>query len=161
MVFQATAVYPTGMTYLLALPSLLCGLAVAVEDVRSRRVPRHWIAAGCAAQLLVLVIVAVAGGEYALPLRAAGFAAASAALQCALALCRPGALGFGDVTCTLMMGVAVGAHGLDGVLAWWLAMGVLGMAWIAAWRRFGFQRGTPRIPFAPAIVAAAAVALAV
>ena len=34
------------MPYLFTLPGLLCGLALSIEDVRHRRVPIAWVAAG-------------------------------------------------------------------------------------------------------------------
>ena len=45
--------YLNGMWYMICLPSLLCGLAISVEDIRSRRIPRAWIATGCTAQIIV------------------------------------------------------------------------------------------------------------
>lgn len=162
MVFQATAVYPTGMTYLIALPSLLCGLAVSAEDLRRRRVPRLWIAVGCIAQCAFAAVYGVATGRPALFAAPLAMAVAAGALQLALALVRPGALGFGDVTATLMVGQAVGLFGPVRFALWWLAMGVLGLLWMWAWRRFDPQRGTRyagRVPFVPAIVAAGVLAV--
>ena len=69
---------------------------------------------------------------------------------------------FGDVTCTLAMGLAVGMAGLTAVVVWWLAMGLLGLAWMALWLRFDPQRRSDhagKVPFAPAIVCAAVVAV--
>ena len=39
------------MPYLFTLPGLLCGLALSIEDVRHRRVPIAWVAAGALLQL--------------------------------------------------------------------------------------------------------------
>ena len=100
------------MGYLVALPSLLCGLAISVEDIRCRRVPRLWVAVGCLLQLVALIVAALLGNDLFLVLQAALFAVLCAAVQCGLALVRPGALGFGDVTVTLLMGLAVGTAGL-------------------------------------------------
>lgn len=149
------------MTYLALLPGLICGLAVGVEDVRHRRVPRAWIAVGCLLQLVAILIYALAANNlFALP-QAMLFAALSAAVQCLLALIRPGALGFGDVTCTLMTGLGVGVLGLGAVVAWWLAMGLIGVAWTLLWIRFDPQSDSPyagKAPFAPVIVIAGLVA---
>ena len=71
MVFLATSVYPTGMGYLVALPSLLCGLAISVEDIRCRRVPRLWVAVGCLLQLVALIVAALLGNDLFLVLQAA------------------------------------------------------------------------------------------
>lgn len=51
--------YLNGMWYMICLPSLLCGLAISVEDIRSRRIPRAWIATGCTAQIIVNLIYAL------------------------------------------------------------------------------------------------------
>ncbi|MBW3091443.1 prepilin peptidase [Bifidobacterium sp. 82T10] len=145
------------MPYLAMLPSLLCGLAVGAEDVRRRRVPRAWIAAGCLAQLIADIVYGLAINALFVVPQAVLFAMVAAVLQCLLALAKPGALGFGDVTCALMMGLSVGLFGLDAMVVWWLAMGLMGLAWMALWIRFDPQSDTPyagRVPFAPVIVIA-------
>lgn len=131
------------MTYLAYLPSLICGIAVSVEDIRRRRVPRLWIAIGCLTQLVAVIIVAVMANTMFLLVQAPLFAVLSAVLQAGLAMAKPGSMGFGDVTCTL-------------------AMGLLGLAWMALWLRFDPQRRSDhagKVPFAPAIVCAAVVAV--
>ena len=90
-------------------------------------------------------------------LQAILFAVLSAVLQCALALVKPGSLGFGDVTATLLMGLAVGMFGLFAVVFWWLAIGVVGLLWLVLWTRFDPQKHTAyagKTPIAPALVAA-------
>ena len=149
------------MWYMICLPSLLCGLAVSVEDIRSRRIPRTWVAAGCVVQIIVNLIYALYANTLFLALQALLFAALSAALQCALALMKPGSVGFGDVTTTLLMGLAVGMFGLFAVVSWWLA---IGLCWITLWTRFDPQKHTSyagRTPFAPAIVTTGAIGIAV
>ncbi|OZG69291.1 prepilin peptidase [Bifidobacterium eulemuris] len=151
------------MSYLACLPSLLCGLALCVEDVRHRRVPRAWVAAGSLAQLLAIIVVAVAENNAFVIVQSLLFALLCAAVQGVLALIRPGALGFGDVTCTFAIGLAVGMFGLFAVVVWWLAMGAFGLLWMAGWLRFDPQRHTPyrgKVPFVPVIVVAAVVAVA-
>ena len=155
--------YLNGMWYLICLPSLLCGLALSVEDVRARRIPRPWIAAGCTVQIVMNIVYAVSVNSLYLVLQALLFAALSAVLQCALALLKPGALGFGDVTSTLLIGLAVGMFGLDAIIVWWLAMALVGLAWIALWILIDPQRNTKyagKTPFAPAIVVAGAIGVA-
>ena len=155
--------YLNGMWYLICLPSLLCGLALSVEDIRARRIPRPWIAAGCTVQIVTNIVYAVSVNSLYLVLQALLFAALSAVLQCALALVKPGALGFGDVTSTLLIGLAVGMFGLDAMIVWWLAMALVGLAWIALWTFVDPQRNTRyagRTPFAPAIVVAGAIGIA-
>ena len=134
--------YLNGMWYMICLPSLLCGLAISVEDIRSRRIPRAWIATGCTAQIIVNLIYALSINTLYLALQAILFAVLSAVLQCALALVKPGSLGFGDVTATLLMGLAVGMFGLFAVVFWWLAIGVVGLLWLVLWTRFDPQKHT-------------------
>ena len=138
---------------MICLPSLLCGMAVSVEDIRARRIPRMWIAVGCLAQVIVDITYALSVNSLFLALQALLFAALSAVLQCALALIKPGALGFGDVTTTLLIGLAVGMFGLFPVVFWWLAI----------WTRFDPQKHTRfagKTPFAPTIVVAGAISIA-
>ena len=156
--------YLNGMWYMICLPSLLCGLAISVEDIRSRRIPRAWIATGCTAQIIVNLIYALSINTLYLALQAILFAVLSAVLQCALALVKPGSLGFGDVTATLLMGLAVGMFGLFAVVFWWLAIGVVGLLWLGLWTRFDPQKHTAyagKTPFAPALVAAGAIGIAI
>lgn len=73
-------------------------------------------------------------------------------------------MGFGDVTATLLMGLAVGMFGLFAVVFWWLAIGVVGMLWLVLWTRFDPQKHTAyagKTPFAPALVAAGAIGIAI
>ena len=156
--------YLNGMWYMICLPSLLCGLAISVEDIRSRRIPRAWIATGCTAQIIVNLIYALSINTLYLALQAILFAVLSAVLQCALALVKPGSLGFGDVTATLLMGLAVGMFGLFAVVFWWLAIGVVGLLWLVLWTRFDPQKHTAyagKTPFAPSLVAAGAIGIAI
>ena len=155
--------YLNGMWYMICLPSLLCGLAISVEDIRSRRIPRAWIATGCTSQIIVNLIYALSINTLYLALQAILFAVLSAVLQCALALVKPGSLGFGDVTATLLMGLAVGMFGLFAVVFWWLAIGVVGLLWLVLWTRFYPQKHTAyagKTPFSPELVAAGAICIA-
>lgn len=130
--------------------------------MRRRRVPRVWVAAGCGVQLAADLLWAAMANDFFMLLEALLFTALCFCVQLLLALAKPGALGLGDVTAMLPLGLAVGAYGLVHVAAWWLAMGVLGLAFVAAWTRFDPQRATPyagRVPFVPVIVAAAVVAV--
>lgn len=150
------------MPYLYCLPGLICGIALGAEDVRRRRVPRVWVAAGCGLQLVAVFVWAAVSNDFFVVLQALLFMALCAGVQLLLALAKPGALGLGDVTAMLPLGLAVGAYGLVHVAVWWLAMGVLGVAFVTSWARFDPQRGTPyagRTPFVPVIVTAAVVAV--
>ncbi|KFI97367.1 prepilin peptidase [Bifidobacterium stellenboschense] len=150
------------MPYLYCLPGLICGIALAVEDVRRRRVPRAWVAAGCGSQLAADLVWAAMANDFFTVLQALLFTALCAGVQLLLALARPGALGLGDVTAMLPLGLAVGAYGLIHVAVWWLAMGVLGIVFVALWTRLDPQRGTPyagRTPFVPVIVVSGVIAV--
>lgn len=156
------------MPYLYCLPGLICAVALSVEDVRARRVPRLWVGLGVLAQLAADVAWAVTANDFFVVMQALLFAALCAGVQLLLALAKPGALGLGDVTAMLPMGLAVGAYGLTRVVVWWLAMGVLGLALMALWGRFDARHGhghgasdAGKVPFVPVIAIAAVVAVAV
>ena len=136
--------YLNGMWYMICLPSLLCGLAVSVEDVRARRVPRAWIAVGCMAQIIVNIIYALSVHALFLALQSLLFAVLAAVPS--------------------VMGLGVGMFGLYAMVLWWLFIAVIGLLWIAFWTRFDPQRHTQyagRTPFAPAIVVAGAISIAI
>lgn len=155
--------YLNGMWYMICLPSLLCGLATALKTSVHAHSTRL-VATGCTAQIIVNLIYALSINTLYLALQAILFAVLSAVLQCALALVKPGSLGFGDVTATLLMGLAVGMFGLFAVVFWWLAIGVVGLLWLVLWTRFDPQKHTAyagKTPFAPALVAAGAVGIAI
>ena len=114
-------------------------------------------------EAIVDITYALSVNSLFLALQALLFAALSAVLQCALALIKPGALGFGDVTTTLLIGLAVGMFGLFPVVFWWFAISVLGLLWLAIWTRFDPQKHTRfagKTPFAPTIVVAGAISIA-
>ncbi|PLS26484.1 prepilin peptidase [Bifidobacterium parmae] len=150
------------MPYLYCLPGLICGVALAVEDVRRRRVPRTWVAVGCGSQLAADFAWAAMSNDFFTVLQALLFTVLCAGVQLLLALAKPGALGLGDVTAMLPPGLAVGAYGLIHVAFWWLAMGVLGIVFVALWTRLDPQRGTPcagKAPFVPVIVVSGVIAV--
>ncbi|MBW3079999.1 prepilin peptidase [Bifidobacterium saguinibicoloris] len=152
------------MPYLYCLPGLICGLALAAEDVRRRRVPRTWVAAGCLVQLAADVVWAVMANDFFVVLQAMLFAVLCAGVQLLLALAKPGAVGLGDVTAMLPLGLAVGAYGLFHVVTWWVCLGLLGFLFVALWTRFDPQRHgayAGKVPFVPVIVVSAVVAVLV
>ncbi len=162
MVFWETVVYPTGMIYFAVIPSLLCGLAVSVNDIRQRRVPRMWIALGMAAQCLAYVVYGVLFDEPLLCVSALVYAVVAAVIQLVLALLRPGAVGFGDVTATAMLGYMMGAYGLTRFVLWWLLMGIVGLLWIALWQWFAaryLRNSACKVPFVPVILCSAVIAM--
>lgn len=147
------------MVYLTTLPGLVIALALALEDIRSRTIPRTWVAAGLLVQTAALCFSSAMTGRWEVLILALALGAASAGLQACLALVRPGALGMGDVTCTGLTGLSLGALGWVTALVWWLLMGLigalaLGVAALLARR----EKGPVSIPFAPVIVGAAILA---
>ena len=112
------------MPYLFTLPGLLCGLALSIEDVRHRRVPIAWVAAGALLQLAADFAYGVVVNDLLVLLQALLFTVLCCLIQFALALLVPRSLGFGDVTALIPMGLSVGLFGLLPVVVWWLAMGV-------------------------------------
>ena len=153
------------MPYLFTLPGLLCGLALSIEDVRHRRVPIAWVAAGALLQLAADFAYGVVVNDLFVLLQALLFTVLCCLIQFALALLVPRSLGFGDVTALIPMGLSVGLFGLLPVVVWWLAMGVAGITWIALWTRFDPQRTSPahagKVPYVPVILAGAIVAVGV
>lgn len=150
------------MPYLYCLPSLICAVALSVEDLRRRRVPRAWVAVFTLAQLVADLVWAGLANQFFAVLQACVFALLCVFVQLALALMKPGALGLGDVTAMLPLGLAVGMYGLGAVVAWWVAMSLAGLAWILFWTRFDPQRHTEyrgKTPFVPAIAVGAMIAV--
>ncbi|MFT8704116.1 MAG: hypothetical protein ABF805_01840 [Bifidobacterium sp.] len=78
----------------------------------------------------------------------------SALIQLVLAILRPGTLGLGDVTCTLLVGLAVGSQGFFPFAFWWLIMGLFGCCCLA-WAHW---RGADSIAYAPVIVSSGFIA---
>ena len=132
-----------------------------MTDLRRRTVPRRLVAAGIAAQLAVWRLLAWTGADPASPLRAAAGLVCGSGVQLVLALVRPGALGFGDVTASALVGCVVGAFGAVTFVRWWLLMGVCGLLWLAIWPRYAKRRPgvDARAPFVPVIVAAGVFAV--
>ncbi|KFJ05948.1 peptidase A24A, prepilin type IV [Bifidobacterium tsurumiense] len=159
--------YFTVMAYIAVSPSLLCGLALCYYDLRTRTVPRIWVCIGVLVQLVVFlsttVMPAFHAGSATLPRLAMTLllASISVSVQLALALCKPGALGLGDVTCTGLIALAVGWFGLLTIVTWWVFMGFIGLFWMLAWPRFPHNDTAyaSRVPFVPVIVTAAFCAL--
>lgn len=150
--------YPTVMSYLAIAPGLICGLALAVSDIRCRRVPLPWVAVGALVQLAVCAAYAVATHDVSLVFRALIIAALCTLLQLGLALIIPRSLGLGDVFAMIPIGLSVGMLSVEPALVWWLAMGVFGIIFIALWLRIKPQRRTPyadKVPFVPVIWSAA------
>ncbi|WEV59795.1 peptidase A24 [Bifidobacterium sp. ESL0728] len=152
--------YLTDMAYIAALPSLICGLALVVEDIRRFRVPRTWVTLGVLAQFAVFLAFSIIERNPAKVLFPLGYAALSAAIQFLLSRLKPGALGFGDVTASFLAGLAVGSFGLMSYLYWWLLMSTIGLLWIHLYPKFVETSSTNphKAPFVPVIVTSAIIA---
>ena len=100
------------MPYLFTLPGLLCGLALSIEDVRHRRVPIAWVAAGALLQLAADFAYGVVVNDLFVLLQALLFTVLCCLIQFALALLVPRSLGFGDdtygIVCRTVWPVACG-----------------------------------------------------
>ena len=77
------------MPYLFTLPGLLCGLALSIEDVRHRRVPIAWVAAGALLQLAADFAYGVVVNDLFVLLQALLFTVLCCLIQFALALLVP------------------------------------------------------------------------
>lgn len=124
------------MPYLFYLPSLLCGLAIGVEDVRGRRVRPSWIVVGSLAQLVSDVIAATIANSFFLILQSVLFTALCAGVLALLSAVRAGGVNAVDALAMIPLGLAVGTLGLRAILVWWLAIGVFGLPFIWCWNRF-------------------------
>lgn len=136
------------MPYLFLIPSAVAGLMVSWTDIRTRRVPLPVVTVGCIAQIIAWCIWYTMYDDVEPLLAALLLGIGSAIIQLAFALIKPGHLGFGDVTCTLLIGLAVGRFGMATTTVWWFLMGAIGLLLLA----IQHGRGKASIPFAPAIV---------
>lgn len=149
------------MAYLFYLPSLLCGLAIGIEDVRRHHVPAPWVLVGSLAQLISNIIAAV-GNTFFTVLQSMLFALLSLGVMALLALARSGGLGANEIKAMAPAGLAVGMCGLPAVIIWWLCILLFGTMLTVYWRRTNLRRNAPgsaRPPYVPAIVVAAVLAV--
>lgn len=153
------------MAYLFYLPSLLCGLAIGIEDVRRRHVPAPWVLVGSLAQLISNIIAAAVGNTFFTVLQSMLFALLSLGVMALLALARSGGLGANEIKAMAPAGLAVGMCGLPAVIIWWLCILLFGTMLTVYWRRTNLRRqrhpALPGPPYVPAIVVAAVLAVAV
>ena len=108
------------MAYLFYLPSLLCGLAIGIEDVRRHHVPAPWVLVGSLAQLISNIIAAAVGNTFFTVLQSMLFALLSLGVMALLALARSSGLGANEIKAMAPAGLAVGMCGLPAVIIWWL-----------------------------------------
>lgn len=135
------------------------GTAVAIVDLREKRIPNRMLLVAAPVLAALLVAGALLRGE---PERLVGVLAGAAAmfvLYFVIALVAPAAMGMGDVKLAALLGAALGAMGLTGwlvgLLAAFLIGGVVAVVALVA-GRVGW-RGS--IPFGPWMVAGTLVGL--
>lgn len=144
------------MAYLFYLPSLLCGLAIGIEDVRRRHVPAPWVLVGSLAQLISNIIAAAVGNTFFTVLQSMLFALLSLGVMALLALARSSGLGANEIKAMAPAGSAV--------IIWWLCILLFGTMLTVYWRRTNLRCNAPgsaRPPYVPAIVVAAVLAVAI
>ncbi|MBD8043142.1 prepilin peptidase [Arthrobacter sp. Sa2BUA2] len=146
---------------LLAALGYLSGLSVllAVEDIRSRRLPDRLVLPAYPAAVLLLSSAALAAGD---PGRLAGMAGGGLAMLAGYFLLRlisPAGLGLGDVKLAGVLGIFLGYAGWTHVVAGTAAGFVLGGLWGLGLILTGRGTGKTRIAFGPFMLAGAAVVL--
>lgn len=148
------------MDYLISLPGFIFACLLAWSDLRTRKVPRRFVCIGLAVEGMVQILVSL-GQKDPVPLVASfGLCLSSTLLQFILALIRPGALGFGDVTATALVALSLGPLGFTTIIIWWLLMGILGLLALAVQALISSHPGKEEgLPFVPVILVAGLAAL--
>lgn len=160
-IFGTAVVHPVaGLLVLLAFLYLAAiSIALALIDLDVQKLPNAIVAPAYLVGLVLLAPSALLGGEVARLVPAAIGAAALFALYLALALIRPGGMGFGDVKLAGVLGLFLGYLGWGslavGALSAFVLGGLFGAALLLA-RRAG---RTSRIPFGPWMIAGAWVGI--
>lgn len=134
---------------------------LAVVDLQHRLLPNRVLLPALATGLALLLGAAAAGDAWEDLGRALLGAAALFAAFLALVLIRPGALGMGDVKLAALLGLYLGWVGwpavLLGAVAGFVVQALVALVLLAARR----VRRDSELPFGPALLAGAALALAV
>ena len=148
----------TVQAVVLALVAGTWGVLVAV-DLAEHRLPDTVIAAGIALWAVGALLMAALGGEWAPAGRSVAAAFALFAGFYVLAVLARGALGFGDVKLAFLLGAVLGWFGwrvaLTGAVLGVILHGLVALVVLAITRD-----RTADVPMGPALVAAAAAALA-
>ncbi|MGQ7298243.1 prepilin peptidase [Quadrisphaera sp. KR29] len=162
--FAATTWWAARHGDLALLPALLylaaLGVALALIDLDVRRLPDALVLPSYPVVAALLGLAAVVEHDGAAALRAVVGGAALWLLYFALAVARPGGMGFGDVKLSGLLGAYLGYAGWSslvvGAFAAFLVGGLVGVALVAS-RRVG-RRGS--LPFGPFMLAGAALGFA-
>jgi leader peptidase (prepilin peptidase)/N-methyltransferase len=161
------------MHYLSLFPSLIAALYLSVHDVRTRTVPRRAVLLALATQ--TVVFAGLISWRTAFPLHsleiptdwtwthlavALLLALVCGLIQLTLALIRPGSLGMGDVTATVLLTAGISMYGgFLGVCLWWLMLGICGCASLALTAaRKAPRRAEWTIAFVPVLATATLLA---
>jgi leader peptidase (prepilin peptidase)/N-methyltransferase len=135
-------------------------IALTLTDLDVRRIPDRILLPGAAVALVLLAAGALADGNPMALARAAAGGAAYFTLLLGVALAARGGFGFGDVKLGLLLGLVLGYRSWGvlavGVFAAFAVGGLAALVLLAARR----AKRKDAIPFGPAMVAGAAVALA-
>ena len=160
--FGLTAWWAGPVWHLLAYLYLAAvAVALALIDLDVHRLPDALVLPSYPVLAVLLVGASALEGEWGAVLRAAVGAAALFAFYYALAVVKPGGMGFGDVKLAGVLGMALAWHGwaalVVGAFAGFLTGGLLGLALVAA-RRAGRRS---QLPFGPFMLLGAALGLGV
>ncbi|TNM64498.1 prepilin peptidase [Streptomyces sp. NP160] len=163
VLFAAAAVWAARSGQLPLLPALLylvaAGMALALIDLDVRRLPDAIVLPSYAAAAILLGLAALIQHDGAALLRAVGGGALLWLLYFALAVARPGGMGFGDVKLAGVLGAYLGYAGwaalVVGGFAAFLLGGLAGAALLAVRR----TDRTGTLPFGPFMLGAAVLGL--
>lgn len=157
------------MVYLVPIPGLLIVAFLAINDIRTRQVPRLWVLFGMVVELISMVCYGATNHHLAHTLITAGsIAIVSTLVQYALALIRTNTIGLGDVTAILLTSFSIGVLGWPSALLFWFLLGILGISSISLyllWVRHKSVHTTSdqesSYPFVTVILAAALITVLV
>jgi len=158
-----TAVAGSGIAFWLVLVAYLglaaASIALAVIDIRVRRLPDAIVLPAFAVLAVLLAAAALVSGDLGALLRALLGAVAMLVLYLLIHLATRGGMGFGDVKLAAVLGLATGWVGWDALIVAVVAAFVLGGAFgltMLALRRAGRRSA---VPFGPWMLAGAWVGI--
>ena len=144
---------------------------MSIPDVRSRVIPRILSAAGILLQCVSFIvewIVIPTSRVHSMILTALLICFVCTVVQLFLTLVKPGSLGMGDVTATVLLTLGIGRFGWTCALLLWLFSGLLGLLGLLilniinkVYKEKGASRSksSQSLPFAPFLTIAAFLAI--
>lgn len=138
----------------------LAAVPLAFIDLAVRRLPDALTAAALVGTMSLLAVAAFTGHQPGSLLHAVAGGAALPALYLAMAVIRPGGMGFGDVKLAASAGAALGWFGWHAAASGTFAAFALGTCYIGATRVLPKTRNTRTIPMGPFILLGALTAIA-